>query len=189
MTDGHLVKWDATALKFVDAGKSVDDFVKKTSTKGLYATEVDGSDVKINFSATPVNWQIAQYNNGGRLQTKDPTDSLNTVNKQYFEANGVLLTGGTPLSANSDLNQLSFGNYQCTDATAQTIANTPYKHGFILHCYKRSDYLVQELYGQANEFYFRTKTNTSWKSWIKLASIDDVTTATAVLIDNSLLGG
>ena len=31
MTNGHLVKWDATALKFVDAGKSVTDFVEKSA--------------------------------------------------------------------------------------------------------------------------------------------------------------
>lgn len=31
MTNGHLVKWDAAALKFVDAGKSVDDFVEKSA--------------------------------------------------------------------------------------------------------------------------------------------------------------
>ena len=91
MTDGHLVKWDATALKFVDAGKSVDDFVQKTSAKGLYATEVDGSDVKINFSATPANWQIVQYDDGGRTQTNDPIDPLDAVNKQYFEAHTAVL--------------------------------------------------------------------------------------------------
>lgn len=58
MTNGHLVKWDATALKFVDSGKSADDFV--------------------------------QYDDGGRIQTNNPTDSFDAVNKQYFEANGVL---------------------------------------------------------------------------------------------------
>lgn len=91
MTNGHLVKWDATALKFVDAGKSVDDFVRKTTSKGLYATEADGSDVKINFSPSPTNWQIAQYDDGGRTQTNDPKDALDAVNKQYFEAKTAVL--------------------------------------------------------------------------------------------------
>lgn len=123
MTNGHLVKWDAAALKFVDAGKSVDDIksdtlaaltegdnisitkasdsekvtisatglVKQTATKGLYGTEVDGTEVKMNFSASPGNWDIPQYDDGGRLQTNDPTDSLDAVNKQYFEANTAVL--------------------------------------------------------------------------------------------------
>lgn len=123
MSNGHLVKWDGTALKFVDAGKSVDDIksdtlaaltegdnisitkasnsekvtisatglVKQTTKKGLYGTEVDGTEVKVNFTAAPIDWDIAQYDDGGRLQTNNPTDNLDAVNKQYFEANTAVL--------------------------------------------------------------------------------------------------
>lgn len=160
---------------------SATGLVKQTSAKGLYGTDVgpDGVavEVKPEYTATPGAWKIPQWDASGKLRTNDPVDSLDTVNKRYFEANGLLLTGGILLSANSDLNQLSFGNYHCGDAVAQTIANTPYNYGFILHCYKRGDYLVQELYGQTNEFYFRTRGIVEWGSWIKLASTDDITSA------------
>ena len=191
MTNGHLVKWDATALKFVDAGKSVDDFVLKRNKTGDYAYGiVSGYDGTWPISTTPTSLAIPHYDSRTlNLRTSTPVADLDCVNKQYFEANGVLLTGGTELLANSDLNQLSFGNYYCGDAAAGTIANTPYNYGFILHCYKRGDYFVQELYGQSNEFYLRTRGISTWQPWKKVATTDDVTTATAVLIDNSLLGG
>ena len=90
MTNGHLVKWDATALKFVDAGKSVDNFVQKTSAKGLYGTDVgpDGVavEVKPEYTATPGAWKIPQWDASGKLRTNDPKDPLDAVNKQYFEA-------------------------------------------------------------------------------------------------------
>lgn len=92
MTNGHLVKWDATALKFVDAGKSVTDFVKKTSGRNkVYATNSEGVDSEIGYSQTPANSPIAQYTSSGTLRTNDPTDHLDAVNKQYFEAKTAVL--------------------------------------------------------------------------------------------------
>lgn len=92
MTDGHLVKWDATALKFVDAGKSADDFVQKTSGRNkVYATNSEGVDSEIGYSQTPANSPIAQYTSSGTLRTNDPTDALDAVNKQYFEAHTAVL--------------------------------------------------------------------------------------------------
>lgn len=92
MTDGHLVKWDAAALKFVDAGKSVDDFVKRISGPNkVYATNSEGVDTDIGFSQTPANSPIAQYTSSGTLRTNNPTDPLDAVNRQYFEAKTAVL--------------------------------------------------------------------------------------------------
>lgn len=94
LTSNSLTPGDNISItKASDSEKvtiSATGLVKKTATKGLYGTEVDGSEVKINFSAQPQNWDIAQYDDGGRIQTNDPTDPLDAVNKQYFEANGVM---------------------------------------------------------------------------------------------------
>lgn len=92
MTNGHLVKWDATALKFVDAGKSVDDFVKKVSGRNkVYATNSEGVDSDIGYSQTPANSAITQYSSSGTLRTNNPTYVLDAVNKQYFEAKTAVL--------------------------------------------------------------------------------------------------
>lgn len=95
MTNGHLVKWDAAALKFVDSEKSADDFVQKTTTKGLYGTDI-GSDgvaveVKPEYTAIPGAWKIPQWTASGQLRTNDPTEALEAVNKQYFEAKTAVL--------------------------------------------------------------------------------------------------
>lgn len=217
MTNGHLVKWDATALKFVDAGKSVDDFVQKTSTKGLYATEVDGRDVKINFSASPVNWQIVQYDDGGRIQTNDPKDPLDAVNKRYFEAKGWLLRGGTSIPENADLNDYTTpGNYYCeTNVAAATIKNSPAEQAFTLKVFydTGTGYPSQLLIEHYNLNVYMRYLGTPIGNWKKVATEEQlenylsktgitsqagltitqtssgVQVDSAVLIDNSLLGG
>lgn len=127
MTNGHLVKWDATALKFVDAGKSVDDIKSDTLaalTEGDNISITKASDSeKVTISATglvkqvtdaidsnrvyganangeqivyktsqrvPASGNIAQLTDNGTVRTNNPTDPLDAVNKQYFEANGVM---------------------------------------------------------------------------------------------------
>lgn len=128
MSNGHLVKWDATALKFVDAGKSVDDIKSDTLaalTEGDNISIVKATDSeKVTISATglvkqvtdTVNYDrlygrtnsgnettfkivaygtdtrsIAQRNDTGQLQTNNPIDAFDAVNKQYFEANTAVL--------------------------------------------------------------------------------------------------
>lgn len=96
MTNGHLVKWDATALKFVDAGKSVDDFVEKAtglvSYDRLYGRIAHGNDTTfqlITNGTTPLS--IPRRTNAGTLRTNDPIDPIDAVNKQYFEAKTAVL--------------------------------------------------------------------------------------------------
>lgn len=92
MTDGHLVKWDATALKFVDAGKSVDDFVQKTSNPWrVYITDGNGAPAFRQLVTIPGASGIPQYSSNGTLKTNNPTDALDTVNRQYFEAKTAVL--------------------------------------------------------------------------------------------------
>lgn len=200
MTNGHLVKWDATALKFVDAGKSVDDFVQKTSTKGLYGTEVDGSDVKINFSASPDNWLIVQYDDGGRTQTNNPVDSLDALNKQYFEANGVLskclplkpLEGAAEITINQLL-ALKNGFYYVQNETIKGWT-TDIKGFFVLTKTgvagtNDATIIAQGIGGDLIYFLGVYSGGQKGRGWTRVATTGDVTTATAVLIDNSLLGG
>ena len=75
--------------------KAVADFVQKTSTKGLYGTDVgpDGVavEVKPEYTATPGAWKIPQWDASGKLRTNNPTDALDAVNKQYFEAKTAVL--------------------------------------------------------------------------------------------------
>lgn len=91
MTNGHLVKWDATALKFVDAGKSVDDFVEKVTDPSesyrVYGIQPNGEQIVYKTSQRiPEAAHIVQLTDDGTSRTNDPIDSLDTVNKRYFEA-------------------------------------------------------------------------------------------------------
>lgn len=95
MTNGHLVKWDATALKFVDAGKSVDDFVEKVTngieSNRVYGIQANGKQIVYKTSQrVPSASNIVQLTNDGTARTNDPKDTLDAVNKQYFEANAVM---------------------------------------------------------------------------------------------------
>ena len=190
MTNGHLVKWDATALKFVDAGKSVDDFVRKTTSKGLYATEADGSDVKINFSSSPTNWQIAQYDDGGRTQTNDPTDPLDAVNKQYFEAKGamqrIVYSSDNKTISPTELALLKPGfytidpTYTITNGTETLPKNyyTMIKQGSTGAVpYNESTYLFQSYDGKVYTYsQYGTNGEENKSSFLQLATIDNFKT-------------
>lgn len=96
MTDGHLIKWDATALKFVDAGKSVDDFVETvtdvTDSNRVYGADANGNRMVFKTSQrVPASGNIAQLTEYGTLRSNDPTDALDAVNKRYFEAKTAVL--------------------------------------------------------------------------------------------------
>lgn len=93
MTDGHLVKWDAAALKFVDAGKSVTDFVLKRNKTGDYAYGiVSGYEGTWPISTTPTSLAIPHYDSRTlNLRTSTPVADLDCINKQYFEAKTAVL--------------------------------------------------------------------------------------------------
>lgn len=85
-------------VKAADSEKvtiSATGLVKQTAKKGLYGTDIgsDGTpvEVKPEYTATPGAWKIPQWSASGQLRTNDPTEALEAVNKQYFEANAGLL--------------------------------------------------------------------------------------------------
>ena len=88
--------------------------MKKSATKGIYATD-DGEDLKLDFTTSPVNWAIPRYDGGGRLQTNNPIDSLDAVNKQYFEANAGLLKHDNDFTTNgNEFNPFNINEGQTT---------------------------------------------------------------------------
>ncbi len=96
MTDGHLVKWDATALKFVDAGKSVDDFVEKVTdaidSNRVYGVDANGNQQVYKTSQrVPSAGNIVQLTDIGTSRTNDPIDPRDAVNRRYFEAKTAVL--------------------------------------------------------------------------------------------------
>lgn len=233
MTNGHLVKWDATALKFVDAGKSVDDIksdtlaaltegdnisitkasdsekvtisaiglVKKTSGRNkVYCTNSEGNDTEISYSQTPENSPITQYTSSGTLRTNNPIDNLDAINKQYFEANAVLskclplnpLEGATEITVNQ-LSTLKNGFYYVSNKTIKGWT-TDITGFFVLTKTgiagtDDATIIAQGIGGDVIYMLGTYASGQSGRGWIKLATTSDVATATAVLIDNSLLGG
>ena len=241
MTNGHLVKWDATALKFVDAGKSVDDIKSDTLaalTEGDNISIVKAADSeKVTISATglvkhntdlssgadlvygqtyngaDISYQIGQNSNSentiarrtsyGSIRTADPQQYNDAVNKQYFEANGamqrIIYSSDNKTISPTELALLKPGFY--TINASYTITNgtdslpkdyyTMIKQGGIDDVpYNDSTYLFQSYGGTVYAYSQYGASGYENKSaFYKLATTDDVATATAVLIDNSLLGG
>ena len=242
MSNGHLVKWDATALKFVDAGKSVDDIKSDTLaalTEGDNISITKASDSeKVTISATglvkQVRVQTGSLNNAyvydasakidktipiicgdttantivlrnarGAAKVFDPIDNFDAVNKQYFEANAVMqritYSSDNKTISPTELALLKPGFY--TINTSYTITNgtdslpkdyyTMIKQGGIDDVpYNDSTYLFQSYGGTVYAYSQYGSSGYENKSaFYKLATTSDVATATAVLIDNSLLGG
>lgn len=181
MTDGHLVKWDATALKFVDAGKSVEDFVQKTTAKGIYATD-DGEDTKLNYAISPVNWGIPRYNGVGQLKTANPTNDLDAVNKQYFEANAlnqirkVLVPADGKIVSKNELENLPSGFYWMS--ISYKLYDFPTSSDWInLLVYNGSSHKSFIVYTAENKVYIAgilTDTARTWVPWTRVASTSDI---------------
>lgn len=200
-------------VKAADSEKvtiSATGLVKKTSTKGLYGTDLDSDgtpvEVKLKYAATPGTWKIPQWNASGQLRTNDPTDTLDAVNKQYFEANGVMqkitYSSDNKTISPTELALLKPGFY--TIDSTYTITNgteslpktyytlikqgntytVPYNDTSCLFINYTSPSVTVYVYAQ-----YGAEAVEYPSSFARLATIDDVTTATAVLIDNSLLGG
>ncbi len=176
---------------------SATGLVKKTSAKGLYATEVDGNDVKINFSASPINWQIVQYDDGGRTQTNDPTDSLDAVNKQYFEAKGVLrqLEEITNTSADN-FKILKTGLYKIT-AKATTGFSNNLEEGYytvLINHYSQNECTIFVQTVNNKKVYFACiGLVTGVNGFYEFASTDDITSAIngqnfKTIFDQSIVG-
>lgn len=186
---------------------SATGLVKKTAAKGLYGTDLDSDgspvEVKPEYTATPGAWKIPQWNATGQLRTNNPTEPLDAVNKQYFESNGVMqritYSSDNKTISPTELALLKPGFY--TINASYTITNgtdslpkdyyTMIKQGGIDGVpYNDSTYLFQSYNGTVYAYSQYGASGYENKSaFYKLATTSEVATATAVLIDNSLLGG
>lgn len=102
MTDGHLVKWDATALKFVDAGKSADDIKSDTlaaltSGDNISITKSSDSE-KVIISATGLVKQVTVSTNvlygvkDGVQSTYTASTTPISLGIPRYDGNGQLTT-------------------------------------------------------------------------------------------------
>lgn len=211
LTSTSLIPGDNISItKASDSEKvtiSATGLVKKTATKGLYGTDINGDgtpvETKPEFTATPGAWKIPQWNASGQLRTNNPTDPLDAVNKQYFEANGVMqrivYSSDNKTISPTELALLKPGFYIIN--ASYTITNgtdtlpkyyyTMIKQGSTSGVpYNDSTYLFQSYNGTVYAYsQYGVSGYENKSAFYKLATTSDVATATAVLIDNSLLGG
>jgi len=134
MTDGHLVKWDATALKFVDAGKSADDFVSRVKVASgaqweIYA-ESDVGQKTLRFAKTPSANQLVEYTDAKTVSTEDAKTDLDAVNLRQLTsrlqnviegAKDVLIsTLNSPMS----FSQLESGFYHASNIVPHAVVES-----------------------------------------------------------------
>ena len=195
---------DIVARALAVSGKqNLENYYNKTESDARYVKQsrenislvygrTNNTEVGIKYAAYPIGNSIPLRLVDGRLQSADPTEDLDVVNKQYGESNYYQVTNGTNIPENADLNTYTTpGTYQAAnDTIGKTIKNTPYNYGFklIVEIYA-SAALRQRVFGQAaTDLWERTKKGTAWSDWVKIATTSYVDNKTAVLIDNSLLG-
>lgn len=132
------------------------------------------------------------------MSQKATTDALDgKVNKQYFEANAfnqkrkVLVPADGKVVSKNELMNLSTGLYWMS--VSYKLYDFPTSNDWIiLLVYGGSSHTSYIVYTSDNLIYIAnilTDTDRTWVPWKRIASTSDITTATAVLIDNSLLGG
>ena len=170
----------------------------------VYGIQPNGEQIVYKTSQrVPSAYNIIQLTDDGTVRTNDPTDPLDAVNKQYFEANAAMqritYSSDNKTISPTELALLKPGfyiidvTYTITNGTV-SLPKTYYsmiKQGDTRAVpYNDSTYLFQSyngeiyVYGQYGAFSYEYKS-----AFYKLATTSDVTTATAALIDNSLLGG
>lgn len=166
-------------------------YVKSTSGQYKVYIHDDISDATAGYSYTPQSGAFPRYDVDKQLQSANPTEDLDVVNKQYGESNYYQVTNGTNIPENADLNTyITPGTYQtANDTIAGTVKNSPYRYAFKLIIESFSYYKVQKLQGQDSGYVWqRIQTGGTWNSWVKFATTSYVDNKIAVLIDNSLLG-
>lgn len=184
----------------------------------VYGQVYSGADISYQIGQnSSIKDTIVRRTNYGSIRAEDPKQYNDVVSKQYFEANSWLLKGGTAIPADADLNDYKTpGNYYCnTNATAVTIKNNPSDQAFTLKVFydTGTGYAAQWLIEHYNLGVYIRYVGTLVGSWKKLATEEQlgdylsktsitsqagltitqtssgVQVDSAVLIDNSLLGG
>lgn len=170
----------------------------------LYGRTNSGNETTFKIVAYGTDTRsIAQRTEAGQLRTTDPAGLSDAVNKSYFEANAAMqritYSSDNKTISPTELALLKPGSY-VIDAS-YTITNgtdslpkdyyTMIKQGYISDVpYNDSTYLFQSYKGTVYAYSQYGASGYENKSaFYKLASTSDVATATAVLIDNSLIGG
>lgn len=210
---GNLVRGGETFTFPTTGGQLVtlpylDNYVKQVTDTvdydRLYGRTNGGNETTYKITAYGTDTRsIAQRTEAGQLRTTDPTDPSDAVNKSYFEANAAMqritYSSDNKTISPTELALLKPGFY--TINTSYTITNgtdslpkdyyTMIKQGYASDVpYNDSTYLFQSYKGTVYSYSQYGASGYENKSaFYKLASTSDVATATAVLIDNSLLGG
>lgn len=170
----------------------------------VYGIQPNGEQIVYKTSQrVPSAYNIIQLTDDGTVRTNDPTDPLDAVNKQYFEANAAMqritYSSDNKTISPTELALLKPGFY-LIDAS-YTITNgtdslpkdyyTMIKQGYTMNVpYNDSTCLFQSYNGTVYSYsQYGASSYENKSAFYKLATTSDVTTATAVLIDNSLLGG
>lgn len=61
-----------------------------TGTYAAFIKDGNGNNSLKTYKTAPTEYALPMYNDGGRIQTNNPIDPLDAVNRQYFEANGAM---------------------------------------------------------------------------------------------------
>lgn len=192
ITPASLIPGDNISItKASDSEKvtiSATGLVKKSqSANVVYINDASAALNTKAFTGYPSANTLPVYDAAGQLQTNNPTDSLDAVNKQYFEANGWLLKGGTSIPENADLNDYNTpGSYYCeTNATAATIKNNPSDQAFTLKVFydTGTGYPSQLLITHYDLNVYLRYLGTPIGSWKKLATSEFKT-----IFDQSITG-
>ena len=114
----------------------------------------------------------------GQILTKGATDA-EWRDPVLNKANTYLLTGGTAIPSNADLNDYNqIGNYYCAlNATAETLTNCPTTHAFTLKVSHGTGegYSQQELViYDTGKRYTRTFSEGSWHQWYNTFQTGDI---------------
>lgn len=127
MTDGHLIKWDATALKFVDAGKSVDDIKSDTLaaiTEGDNISITKASDSeKVIISATGLVKQVTVSTNV-LYGVKDGVQSTYTASTTPISLGIPRYDGNGQLTTNAPTADLDCTNKTYVDTATAVLIDT-----------------------------------------------------------------
>ena len=149
LVDGHLIKWDATNNRFVDSGKSVDDFVLKGEIKQDYqivTTEPEdksqGKMIYEKSSGSDAPFQInnlkiadgTNYNSLKDLVNEGMQEKLTAGTGITIENNVISATAQETQIDNSTITKTTDGKLQAVGLQDETDSKTLTAHDIWLAC-------------------------------------------------------
>lgn len=160
----------------------------------VYGQTYNGTDISYQIGQNSNNENtIARRTSYGSIRTADPKQYNDAVSKQYFEAKGVLRELQEITNPTADVfKSLKTGLYKITSkaTTGFTDDLTEGYYTVLVNHYATNECtLFVQTVNQADTYFAYIGNVAGVNGFYKLASTSDVATATAVLIDNSLIGG